>query len=113
MDIFTTQLTRVRQVPIKPSKLRVKSLAKEAKTRTLDEEKDHLDEHELNTATQQYAENYFRENAEEQDSSDSDLEHKLSQSAGEAAKASVNEDRSDKTGADDDKNDHPHLDIFV
>lgn len=42
MDIFTTQLTKVRQVPIKPNKLRVKSLSKDASASALDEEKDHL-----------------------------------------------------------------------
>ncbi len=42
MDIFTTQLTKVRQVPIKPDKLRVKSLSKDASASALDEEKDHL-----------------------------------------------------------------------
>lgn len=42
MDIFTTQLTKIRQQPIKPEKLRVKSLKKDAQTRALNEEKDHL-----------------------------------------------------------------------
>lgn len=42
MDIFTTQLTKVRQQPIRPDKLRVKSLTKDAKARPLNEENDHL-----------------------------------------------------------------------
>ena len=42
MDIFTTQLTKVRQTPIKAEKLRVKGLKKDAQSRALDEEKDHL-----------------------------------------------------------------------
>lgn len=42
MDVFTTQLTKVRQTTIKPSQLKVKPLKKEGQTRSLDEEKDHL-----------------------------------------------------------------------
>ena len=46
MDIFTTQLTRVVPVPIKPTKLKVKALVKEAATRALDETLDEIEPHE-------------------------------------------------------------------
>jgi hypothetical protein len=45
MDIFTTQLTRVVQIPIKPANLKVKALLKEAGTSKLKEDHDHLENH--------------------------------------------------------------------
>jgi len=45
MDIFTTQLTRVVPVPIKPANLKVKALLKEAGTGKLKEDLDHLENH--------------------------------------------------------------------
>ena len=45
MDIFTTQLTQVVQVPIKPATLKVKALLKEAGTTKLKEDHDHLENH--------------------------------------------------------------------
>lgn len=47
MDIFTTALTKVRSTPIKPEKLRVKSLKKEAAIKSLTDNENHLEEHEL------------------------------------------------------------------
>ena len=60
MDIFTTQLTRVVPVKLKPEKLKVKGLTKDAKPSSLNSEHDHLDEHELNTMTQQHAQALFQ-----------------------------------------------------
>jgi hypothetical protein len=45
MDIFTTVLTRVVPVPIKPANLKVKALLKEAATSKLKEDLDHLENH--------------------------------------------------------------------
>lgn len=47
MDIFTTALTKVRAVPIKPEKLRVKSLHKEAAAKPLSEDDEHIEGHQL------------------------------------------------------------------
>jgi len=47
MDIFTTALTRVRATPIKPEKLRVKSLRKESATAELTDDINHLEDHQL------------------------------------------------------------------
>jgi len=44
MDIFTTQLTRVVPVPIKPEKLRVKAPAKEGAVRQVNKEKNPIAE---------------------------------------------------------------------
>jgi len=46
MDIFTTQLTRVVPVPIKPASLKVKALLKEAANSKLTQDPDHLENHE-------------------------------------------------------------------
>jgi len=45
MDIFTTILTRVVPVPIKPASLKVKALLKEAGTGKLKEDPEHLENH--------------------------------------------------------------------
>ena len=46
MDIFTTQLTRVVPVPIKPTSLKVKALLKEAANSKLHQDPDHVEYHE-------------------------------------------------------------------
>ncbi|ALO35621.1 hypothetical protein CMT41_13530 [Colwellia sp. MT41] len=46
MDIFTTQLTRVVQIPIKPASLKVKALLKEAANSKLSDDANHLENHE-------------------------------------------------------------------
>ena len=45
MDIFTTVLTRVVPVPIKPANLKVKALLKSADLGKLKEDLDHLENH--------------------------------------------------------------------
>jgi hypothetical protein len=45
MDIFTTQLTRVLAVPIKPTSLKVKALVKDAESNKLKEDHDQFDNH--------------------------------------------------------------------
>ncbi|MCJ8294793.1 MAG: hypothetical protein MJK15_10340 [Colwellia sp.] len=46
MDIFTTQLTRIVPVPIKPASLKVKALLKEAANSKLNQDPNHLENHE-------------------------------------------------------------------
>lgn len=46
MDIFTTQLTRTVPVPIKPASLKVKALLKEAANSKLNQDPNHLENHE-------------------------------------------------------------------
>ena len=45
MDIFTTQLTRVVPVPIKPASLKVKALLKEAGASNLTRDSEHFENH--------------------------------------------------------------------
>jgi len=47
MDIFTTALTKVRTVPIKTEKLKVKALHKDSATGKLTDDTNHLEQHEL------------------------------------------------------------------
>ena len=94
MDIFTTQLTRVVPVKIKPEKLKVKGLAKDAKSRKLDQSIDQNDGHEQHSVSQQYAQDYYQHCAENKEEAES-VEDK-------------------KTAKNDDSDDPPHhLDIFV
>lgn len=47
MDIFTTALTKVRATPIKPEKLRVKALRKDAAASKLTDDENHLEQHDI------------------------------------------------------------------
>ncbi|WP_114327114.1 hypothetical protein [Candidatus Colwellia aromaticivorans] len=65
MDIFTTQLTRVVPVPIKPANLKVKALLKEAGTSKLKEDPDHLENHDYYFAGKQGDNKANKENEQE------------------------------------------------
>lgn len=97
MDIFTTVLTRVVPVPIKPANLKVKALLKEASTGGLKEDLDHLENHEY----------YFFDNQKHQ-------ENKAEKQHNSQADSSV---ESSEKKADDgisvDKDGTKHLDIYV
>ncbi|WP_286261701.1 hypothetical protein [Thalassotalea atypica] len=94
MDIFTTQLTRVVPVKIKPEKLKVKGLAKDAKTRKLDQEIDQNDGHEQDALAQQYAQDFYQQSAEKKAQTDA-------------------VDKNNSTPKDDSDEPPHHLDIFV
>ncbi|WP_286235226.1 hypothetical protein [Thalassotalea sediminis] len=119
MDIFTTALTRVRTTPIKPDKLRVKSLSKQAATKALSDDLDHLEDHEL------YFVKDAHSHAEQQQESPTEQETKAN-SESESPQYVVDEivepeilhkqdvlhpkhQEEDK----DDDDDQPHLDIYV
>jgi len=97
MDIFTTQLTRVVPVPIKPASLKVKALLKEAANTKLSQDPDHLENHE-----------YYFTKEDEQD-------HSKQQEPVSAEPESNDEDKSiesDETAAQ--KNNKPkHLDLYA
>jgi len=93
VDIFTTQLTRVAPNRIRPEKLKVKSLAKDASSQSIEQEHDHLDGHEENTVTHQHAQKQFHEHHEQ--SAKEDLQQ-----------------LPDSNEEDDEDKPH-HLDIFV
>jgi len=58
MDIFTTQLTRVLAVPIKPKHLKVKALVKDAGTNKLKDDHDKFD-NQVFYFTQSVGEQYY------------------------------------------------------
>ena len=65
MDIFTTQLTRVVPVPIKPTSLKVKALVKDSAADKLTDDIDHFENHDQ----------YFKKQDDEQQQASSH-EHK-------------------------------------
>jgi len=110
MDIFTTQLTRVVPVPIKPTTLKVKALLKEAANSKLSQDPDHLENHEY----------YFTSDSDEdhasKQGSKQDLKKKSTQkNANEHLDVgSTTQQAPDLDESVDDKNDKPnHLDLYV
>ncbi len=67
MDIFTTQLTRVVPVPIKPTNLKVKALVKDAAATKLKEDPDHLENHEYYFKKSDDEDSYQGENSAKKD----------------------------------------------
>ena len=122
MDIFTTQLTRVVPVPIKPASLKVKALLKEAANSKLSQDSDHIENHEyyFTTEEDQYhssQQEAKQDNKEEQhaqqetvikepESKDAEL------SAQESAQQSTESEKSDGQ-ADQKKNKPKHLDLYA
>ncbi len=62
MDIFTTVLTRVVPVPIKPTSLKVKALLKDAGAGKLKEDLDHLENHKYYFGNESQKENKQEQN---------------------------------------------------
>ncbi|MBL0711481.1 MAG: hypothetical protein JJV99_10775 [Colwellia sp.] len=67
MDIFTTALTRVVPVPIKPANLKVKALLKEARVSKLKADPDHLENHDCYFGPYSFKQHSFGENENEND----------------------------------------------
>jgi hypothetical protein len=114
MDIFTTALTRVVPVPIKPTNLKVKALEKDAAASGVSDDIQGLEDHDL----------YFKKQVEEK--SEQEQEEQKQQQVEIIADEIIlpSSVPSDNTGQnidlfDDgeedkmDKDDKPHLDIFV
>ncbi len=109
MDIFTTQLTRVVPVPIKPVSLKVKALLKESANSKLTQDPDHLENHEyyFTTEDDQYHASGQQEHDNEQNAQNNqgclpkaeDKESALSEKLGEQ-----NVEKNKKT---------KHLDLYV
>lgn len=101
MDIFTTQLTRVVPVPIKPASLKVKALLKEAATSKLSQDPDHLENHEY----------YF--------TSEEDQYHSSQQDKGEQKQNTQTDDdingqqAESDSGSEVDEGKTKHLDLYA
>jgi hypothetical protein len=98
MDIFTTQLTRVVPVPIKPTNLKVKALLKESAASELKEDVDHLDDHNNYVTT---AGDHQSHHQQHKDKAWQDKPIDKTQPKDEKSVITQGEDRK------------PHLDIFV
>lgn len=96
MDIFTTQLAKVVQLPIKPANLKVKALLKEAGTSKLKEDPDHLENHD----------NYF---VEKQKDNETKQENKQVVKSEEQLETTVDDNATD----DETKPEVKHLDLYV
>ncbi len=110
MDIFTTQLTRVVPITVKPAQLKVKALVKEAAASKLSDDPDHLENHDY----------YFSEidakKNDEQQNKESDKQENSKKAKGsvidettKATKANKKEHKSE----DENDDDVHHLDIYV
>ncbi|MBL4900042.1 MAG: hypothetical protein JKX76_10465 [Colwellia sp.] len=96
MDIFTTQLTRVVPIPIKPASLKVKALLKEAGASKLKEDPDHLENHDYYFVKKKGDDKTKKENKQE------------TKPAEQQTKAT-----DDKTADSDPKEKVKHLDLYV
>jgi len=109
MDIFTTVLTRVVPMPIKPASLKVKALLKEAGTSKLKEDPDHLENHDY----------YFGNDKNKQKESDqeksSDGEQTESTNVESVNAKSTDKKHTDNAeqGVTESKDGVKHLDLYV
>ncbi|WP_448214055.1 hypothetical protein [Colwellia sp. MEBiC06753] len=106
MDIFTTQLTRVAPNKIKADKLRVKRLSKDASTQSIDDEHDHMDEHERYTVTQQHGQKKY---SQQQASSSEAPDEEVIEDIDNELQTDQHKNKIEK----DEDNKIQHLDIFV
>ena len=123
MDIFTTQLTRVVPVPIKPASLKVKALLKEAANSKLSQDPDHLENHEyyFTSEEDQYHDSQQeakQDNKQAQqetviDNSEyKDVEPSAQGTAQQSVQKTIESEKSDKQTAQ--KNNKPkHLDLYA
>ncbi|NQY63555.1 MAG: hypothetical protein HRT38_07425 [Alteromonadaceae bacterium] len=108
MDIFTTQLTRVVQTPVKKANLKVKALLKEAGISEFKEDHDHLANHVYYFQHRQ--ENERAEEKLPKHSSDQDLVEEKRMIQKTDIKPDVQSGVKDVV---DDEEQSPQLDIFV
>ena len=106
MDIFTTQLTRVVPVPIKPANLKVKALLKEAANSKLTKDPNHLENHDyyFNKVEDEYHNN--------QDKNELD-DNKQPVTAEQSDDDGSSENINDEKKPSDDKDGTKHLDLYA
>ncbi|MBA6329321.1 hypothetical protein H4J46_15450 [Colwellia sp. MB02u-6] len=104
MDIFTTVLTRVVPVPIKPIGLKVKALMKAAATHAVSDDIDGLEEPAV----------YFKQSFDQEESTDKTAPEVVEISPVPTDNTGHNIDIfEDSECTHSEKDDKPHLDIFV
>ena len=104
MDIFTTALTRVVPVPIKPASLKVKALMKTAATHAVSDDTAGLEEPAL----------YFKKSSDQEESTDKTAPEVVEATPVPADNTGQHIDVfEDSECTHSEKDDKPHLDIFV
>ncbi len=114
MDIFTTALTRVVPVPIKPADLKVKALLKEAGAGKLKEDLDHLENHDYYFGEND-SDNKRNDHDESKEKDDSKVK-KAETSAGESKVADKKQDTHQNhknDGVTESKDGVKHLDLYI
>jgi hypothetical protein len=110
MDIFTTQLVRLVQIPIKPANLKVKALLKEARTSKLKEDPEHLENHNYYFDNKHTDNDTNEENEQESKSAEKKAEtsdDKLVEVTNEESAGSIDEKSAKSKGG------VKHLDLYV
>ena len=102
MDIFTTVLTRVVPVPIKPIGLKVKALMKAAATHAVSDDTAGLEEPAL----------YFKKSSDQEESTDKTAPEVVEALPADNAGKHI-DCFEDSECTHSEKDDKPHLDIFV
>ncbi len=115
MDIFTTQLTRVVPVPIKPASLKVKALLKEAATSKLSQDLDHIENHEYYfTKEEEQYHSSQQESEQEQHAKQKQEEKKLADNtSNEVASEQKDEEIKLEKTSNDNKDNTKHLDLYA
>jgi len=115
MDIFTTQLTRVVPVPIKPASLKVKALLKEAANSKLSQDPDHIENHEYYFTTEEDQYHSSQQGSEQEQHAKQEKDEKKhtdnikNEVASKPDKKEINVEKSDNGNNDDTK----HLDLYA
>ena len=116
MDIFTTQLTRVVPVPIKPANLKVKALLKEAGTGKLKEDPDHLENHDYYFARPNSDKDEEQQETTEQGAEHSDKEFSKESQANlheSDLKAKEHKHSTNDSGITESEDGVKHLDLYI
>lgn len=108
MDIFTTYLTKVQRTPIKPAKLKVKALVKDASSSALTDDTDHLENHDYyftskNAHDGSSESQSARNNEEEQNSSNTII----------TKTQMIEREHNSKNKHDNESDDEHTLDVYV
>lgn len=106
MDIFTTQLTRIVPVPIKPASLKVKALLKEAANSKLNQDPNHLENHEYYFTSEE--DQYHNSQQEADGKEESENSANTDKDSSLALK-----DNDSELGGNTDKNNDKHLDLYA
>ena len=114
MDIFTTYLTRVVPVPIKPTNLKVKALLKESNINHLTQDPDHLENHPLyfdGKVDKKSDEQSHGKDSKKQDTEKKDVHNKSSKI--ESTPSDDEVDNEEANGDTQTKGEIKHLDLYV